>query len=84
MVQARGDLWGFDDDWAPFLGGTGSAPRYCASLSPDERERLRERLRQRVPTGPDGEILLAIRAWGVKGKVGAERGAQGRPAAARG
>jgi SAM-dependent methyltransferase len=70
---------GFDDYWAPFLGGTGSAPRYCATLSPDERDRLRERLRQRVPTGPDGEILLAIRAWGVKGRVRAERGARPPP-----
>jgi hypothetical protein len=65
----------FDDYWAPFLGGTGSAPRYCATLSPAARDRLREKLRDRVPTGPDGEILLAIRAWGVKGRVRGERGA---------
>jgi len=30
---------------------------------------LRERLRARLPTGPDGEILLAVRAWAVKGRV---------------
>jgi SAM-dependent methyltransferase len=59
----------FDDYWAPFLGGTGSGPKYCASLSCDARARLRERLSVRVPTGPDGEILLAVRAWAVKGKV---------------
>jgi SAM-dependent methyltransferase len=59
----------FDDYWTPFLGGTGSAPRYCASLSDEARETLRERLRSRLPTGPDGEILLAIRAWAVRGRV---------------
>lgn len=60
----------FDDYWLPFLGGTGSAPRYCASLDPDAQIRLREKLRSRLPAGPDGEILLAVRAWAVKGRVG--------------
>jgi SAM-dependent methyltransferase len=60
---------GFDDYWTPFLGGTGSAPKYCTSLAPDAQARLRERLRDRLPTGPDGEILLALRAWAVKGRA---------------
>lgn len=59
----------FDDYWMPFLGGTGSAPRYCASLAPEAQIRLREKLRSRLPTGPDGEILLAVRAWAIKGRV---------------
>jgi SAM-dependent methyltransferase len=59
----------FDDYWSPFLGGTGSAPKYCASLSPEAREQLRDKLFQRLPTGPDGEILLAVRAWAIKGTV---------------
>lgn len=59
----------FQDYWEPFLGGTGSAPRYCASLDEDTRSRIRDTIRQRLPTGPDGEILLAVRAWGVKGRV---------------
>jgi SAM-dependent methyltransferase len=59
----------FDDYWMPFLGGTGSAPKYCASLAPDAQARLREKLRSRLPTGPDGEILLAVRAWAIKGGV---------------
>jgi SAM-dependent methyltransferase len=59
----------FDDYWTPFLGGTGSAPKYCASLTPDAQAELREKLRSRLPTGPDGEILLAVRAWAVKGTV---------------
>ena len=59
----------FDDYWTPFLGGTGSAPKYCASLAPDARERLREALEARLPRGPDGEILLAVRAWAVRATV---------------
>lgn len=57
----------FDDYWAPFLGGTGSAPKYVTSLSGEDRTRLRDAVRERLPTGPDGEILLAVRAWAAKG-----------------
>jgi SAM-dependent methyltransferase len=59
----------FDDYWTPFLGGTGSAPRYCASLAADAQGRLREKLRSRLPIGPDGEILLAVRAWAIKSRT---------------
>lgn len=59
----------FEDYWTPFLGGTGSAPKYCTSLSPDHQVRLKEKLRERLLTGPDGEILLAIRAFTAKGVV---------------
>jgi hypothetical protein len=59
----------FDDYWAPFLGGTGSAPKYCASLDDTARERLKQEVRRRLPAGPDGEILLAVRAWAAKGRV---------------
>jgi hypothetical protein len=59
----------FDDYWQPFLGGTGSAPKYCMSLDEALRIRIREALRERLPTGPDGEILLAARAFAVRGRV---------------
>jgi len=59
----------FEDYWSPFLGGTGSAPKYCAGLDETTRARVRDLVRQRLPTGPEGEILLAIRAWGVRGRV---------------
>lgn len=59
----------FDDYWTPFLGGTGSAPKYCMSLNEEARTRLREAIRRRLPTGPDGEILLAARAWAARGRV---------------
>jgi ubiquinone/menaquinone biosynthesis C-methylase UbiE len=59
----------FDDYWSPFLGGTGSAPKYCASLGNEAREHLKSEIQRRLPMGPDGEILLALRAWAVKGTL---------------
>ena len=57
----------FDDYWMPFLSGIAPAPGYCASLDDRSRERLKKRVKQALPTGPDGEILLAARAWAVRG-----------------
>jgi len=57
----------FAEYWKPFLGGTGSAPKYFASLDPESQVKLEKKVRQRIPTGPDGEILLAARAWAVQG-----------------
>ena len=59
----------FQDYWKPFLGGTGSAPKYCMSLDENTRNKIRDGVRAKLPTGPDGEILLAVRAWAVKGTV---------------
>lgn len=59
----------FDEYWAPFMGGTGSAPKYVASLDDAMRSRVREAVRAMLPTGPDGEILLAVRAWAARGTV---------------
>jgi SAM-dependent methyltransferase len=59
----------FDDYWTPFLGGQGVAPAYAMSLAEPERQRLRERLRELVPTEPDGSIRLVARAWTVRGIV---------------
>lgn len=59
----------FHDYWKPFLGGTGSAPKYCMSLDEDTRSKIRDAVRAKLPTGPDGEILLAVRAWAVKGSM---------------
>lgn len=59
----------FDDYWASFLGGTGSAPKYCMGLDEVTRNMIKKSIQAKLPTGPDGEILLAARAWAVKGKV---------------
>jgi SAM-dependent methyltransferase len=60
---------GFDDYWAPFLGGQGPAPGYAMSLSEEHRARLRDLLRARLPTDPDGSIPLTARAWAVRGNA---------------
>jgi ubiquinone/menaquinone biosynthesis C-methylase UbiE len=56
----------FDDLWSPFLGGQGPAPTYCCGLPDDRRDALRERLRQTLPTRPDGSINLLARAFAVR------------------
>jgi SAM-dependent methyltransferase len=57
----------FDDYWGPFLRGTGPAPAYVASLTPERREMLRARLDRRLKPGADGRIALRARAWAVRG-----------------
>ena len=59
----------FDDYWSPFLGGVGSAPKYCAALDETVRNKIKVAIKEKLPTGPDGEILLAARAWAIKGIV---------------
>jgi ubiquinone/menaquinone biosynthesis C-methylase UbiE len=55
----------FDDYWAPFLGGTGPGGRYVASLDPAGRNKLENRLRERLQP----PIRLPARAWAVRGAV---------------
>jgi SAM-dependent methyltransferase len=60
------DFSDFDDLWNPFLGGTGPAPSYVASLDPPRRAMLRERLRLQLPFAADGRIRLSARASVVR------------------
>jgi SAM-dependent methyltransferase len=57
----------FDDYWQPFLGGQGPAPAYAMSLDEMARARLRDRIRERLPTQRDGSISLSARAWAARG-----------------
>lgn len=57
----------FDDYWSPFLGGQAPAPRYAMSLSDQQRNTLRDLIRERLPIASDGSIPLIARAWAVKG-----------------
>ena len=59
----------FDDLWLPFTVPIGPAPGYVATLPPDRREALRERLRSTLPTGPEGTIDLIARAWAIRGRT---------------
>jgi trans-aconitate methyltransferase len=57
----------FDEYWIPFLGGTGPAPGYVASLSLFQRDRLAQRLRSRLPRANDGTLRLQASALAVRG-----------------
>jgi hypothetical protein len=59
----------FDDYWSPFLDVQGPAGAYLATLAARERERLRLRLRRRLGDSADQPIVLAARAWAVRGMV---------------
>jgi SAM-dependent methyltransferase len=57
----------FSDYWQPFLGRTGPAPSYIASLSEEKRIELQARLESRLASEPNGAINLVARAWAVRG-----------------
>jgi SAM-dependent methyltransferase len=59
----------FDDYWHPFTLGAGPAPGYCASLAPEARQRLRDRLQASLSCHADGSIHLRARAWAVRSTV---------------
>jgi len=59
----------FDDYWKPFLGGQGPAPSYVMSLRGDQKNKLRQTLKARLPTDPDGSISMVARAWAAKGQI---------------
>lgn len=59
----------FEDYWQPFLGGQGPAPAYAMALDEAARARLRDRIRQRLPSRADGSIALVARAWAVRSTV---------------
>jgi SAM-dependent methyltransferase len=59
----------FDDYWSPFLGGQGPAGAYVSSLADEDRTKLQDLLRSRLPAEPDGSIALTARAWAVRGVV---------------
>jgi len=63
----------FEDYWRPFLGGQGPAPSYAISLEETARERLRDRIRARIPLQADGSISLTARAWAVRAAVAIAR-----------
>ena len=66
-IQVPLEFARFEDYWTPLLSGHGRLPGYVMSLDASERAALREGLRVRLPTRPDGSIHLAARAWAVRG-----------------
>lgn len=59
----------FEDYWRPFTLGAGPAPGYCASLEPEARQRLMDRLSKSLPRREDGSIVLGTRAWACKARI---------------
>jgi trans-aconitate methyltransferase len=59
----------FDDFWKPFLGKTGPAPAYLASLNDTDRERIRRHLEARLILSESGRIELKARAWAARSLV---------------
>lgn len=59
----------FDDYWQPFLGGQGPAPAYAMSLDETARARLRDRIRESLPSAANGSISLTARAWAARASV---------------
>jgi SAM-dependent methyltransferase len=58
----------FEDFWAPFVDGPGPAPTYVSSLGAAARQRLADRLRERL--GARTPIRLRARAWAARGVRG--------------
>ncbi len=59
----------FDDYWNPFLGRTGAAPTYLASVGDEVQEQIRLYLKSRLASARGGPIELTARAWAVQGVV---------------
>ena len=60
----------FDDYWLPFTTGTGPHGVYVATLTPEQRDALRDALRRRLlGDRPDGPFSMRARALAVRGTV---------------
>jgi len=68
-IDIRTPFANFNDYWRPFLGGQGPAPSYAMSLDETARVRLRDRIRERLPTAANGSISLTARAWAARARV---------------
>src|SRR5262245_27979788 len=55
----------FEDYWRPFTLGAGPAPGYCASLAPEARARLKQKLQEDLRAQADGSIHFKARALAV-------------------
>ncbi len=65
-LEASRHYAGFEDFWAPFLGGQGPAPRFVSDLTAEGRHALRQELRHRLPIRSDGSFELIARAWALR------------------
>ncbi|MGN6380729.1 MAG: class I SAM-dependent methyltransferase [Gaiellales bacterium] len=54
----------FEEWWEPYTYGVGPTGEFCAGLSDDSRQHLRERCRQALPSPP---FVLVSKAWAARG-----------------
>jgi SAM-dependent methyltransferase len=54
----------FDEWWEPITFGVGPVGGYVAGLDPAQRDQLRERCREKLPTAP---FVLTAHAWAARG-----------------
>jgi SAM-dependent methyltransferase len=57
----------FDDYWRSFLGRTGPAPSYLASLDDERRTTMARKLEETLSRRSGGTGALRARAWAVRG-----------------
>jgi hypothetical protein len=57
---------GTDEWWHPYTQGVGPAGAYLATLEPAQRERVRTRCAELLPTGP---FTLQATAWTATGRA---------------
>ncbi|HUQ44284.1 MAG TPA: class I SAM-dependent methyltransferase [Candidatus Limnocylindria bacterium] len=65
-LVVRGQHPSFDDWWQPYEAGVGPAGTYVAKLSTEQRDRLRERCRELLPSG---SFTLESIAWAARGRA---------------
>jgi SAM-dependent methyltransferase len=63
-IAADREYAGFDDWWQPFTRGVGPGGAYVAGLHAEQRAKLRDRCRSRLPDGP---FVLTAHAWAARG-----------------
>jgi SAM-dependent methyltransferase len=69
-ITIRMEYADFADYWEPLLGGQGPVGGYVASLAPERRTQIAERVREAFLSGaPDGPRSLTATAWAVRGIV---------------
>lgn len=65
-LEATMEYSGFEEWWAPYSGGVGSAGQYFAGLDAGHQDELRGRCRARLPSSP---FSMGVRAWATRGRV---------------
>jgi len=68
QIAAQRTFANFDDFWAVSILGSSLSPT-IASMSPDDIEQLKSRVRAKLPTDASGRITYSARANAVKGGV---------------